>query len=289
MPRQTHLPDGEASVPLQGDICRAALSQDVASRKSTRCLWTGLGWACLMLMGLSARALHPIASHAPAQPSRLLPEHASFSLIPALGPRSMQQARPRESSHASPTASQSAFLPGATSRYTVLRYFLGAASVLLPLPMSASDQPGTPSKSVADFDVAIALAPLLQLRGATAEIDGMLFSDLLQSPSSIQRAGGMAAIQGEEMLRNVRALLKQVPPLEVGREALAAGRRAQILDAVVSDELEMHIREARERFASILEYDNANSFAKRDALNREEVMRPEDLMYYHKADRKSVV
>jgi hypothetical protein len=52
------------SPPLQLETDRATLSEDVASRSNTRLLWTGFGFAVLLLMGLSAYVLLSLASHA---------------------------------------------------------------------------------------------------------------------------------------------------------------------------------------------------------------------------------
>jgi hypothetical protein len=85
---QTSLLDEKTSLPLQVETDQAALSQDVASRGSTtRFLWTGLGFGVMMLMGVSACALHPLPSHASAEPSQL-----AFNPMPALGPRAMRPA-----------------------------------------------------------------------------------------------------------------------------------------------------------------------------------------------------
>lgn len=72
------------SLPVQTD--QAALSQPVVSWRSTRLVWTGLGLALTILMGVSGYALHPLASHFSAEPSRLVPEVA-FNPLPVLGPR----------------------------------------------------------------------------------------------------------------------------------------------------------------------------------------------------------
>lgn len=55
------------SLSLQG--ARGVAASDVVSQRRTRVLWTGLGFAALMLIGLSASALAPSASHASATSS----------------------------------------------------------------------------------------------------------------------------------------------------------------------------------------------------------------------------
>jgi hypothetical protein len=89
---QTSLPDEKMSLHLQVETDQAAWPQDVASRKSTRVLWTGLGLATLMLIGVSACALPLLASHASADPSRHAPHVVAYGM-PALRPRSMRPAR----------------------------------------------------------------------------------------------------------------------------------------------------------------------------------------------------
>lgn len=52
MLRQTSILDAQAALHLQVETDQAALSQDVAPQRSNRFLWTGLGLAILMLIGL---------------------------------------------------------------------------------------------------------------------------------------------------------------------------------------------------------------------------------------------
>lgn len=54
----------------------SGLSQNDASWRSTRFLWAGFGFAVVMLIGVAACALDPLASHTSAQPSRHLPSLA---------------------------------------------------------------------------------------------------------------------------------------------------------------------------------------------------------------------
>lgn len=76
---QPSLPIKRASLPLQGESNQAALSQHVASGRSTRLLCTGLGFAVFMLLGVSGSVLFSIASHPSAKPSRsrFVPEVAA--------------------------------------------------------------------------------------------------------------------------------------------------------------------------------------------------------------------
>ena len=102
---QTSLPDENASLPFQVETDPAALSKDDASRRSTRC-WTGLGFGVLMLIGASACALHPLASHISSEPSRLVPEVA-FNHIAGIRPATQPG-----SGHARPTAFRPDVLAG---------------------------------------------------------------------------------------------------------------------------------------------------------------------------------
>jgi len=96
---QTPLPEEKASLQLHLETDRAALSNDVASQRGIRLLWTGLGFTILMLIADSAQ---PRASHASAESSRLAAEVA-FNPAPALGPRGIHPARYPDSGYARPT------------------------------------------------------------------------------------------------------------------------------------------------------------------------------------------
>jgi len=67
---------GKASLALQVQAVQAALPHDVTSMRRTRFLFTGLGFAVLMLLGVSSYALPPVALHVSAEPSHLVPEVA---------------------------------------------------------------------------------------------------------------------------------------------------------------------------------------------------------------------
>jgi len=58
---QAVLPDTQTPLPLQVEADQAAVFQDVASWRRTRFLWTGLGFA-VMLIGLSARFVPELAA-----------------------------------------------------------------------------------------------------------------------------------------------------------------------------------------------------------------------------------
>lgn len=65
---QSSLPQEKASLSFQVPTGQDALSLDVASHRSIRFLWTGLGFAALMLIGVAACALAPLASYTSAKP-----------------------------------------------------------------------------------------------------------------------------------------------------------------------------------------------------------------------------
>lgn len=67
---------------MQVETDQAALSQDVASGRSTRFLWTGLGVAVLMLLGVSAWAVAPLDSIASANPSIAVAGYAFTPTLP---------------------------------------------------------------------------------------------------------------------------------------------------------------------------------------------------------------
>lgn len=110
---QVSLTDDEVARPLQVET-----NQDVALQGSARSLWTGLGLTVLMLIGLSACALHPLASHSSAEASRFLPE-AAFTSMAALGPlnRGIQLSRHPGSGGRSRSATlRAAVISGPTER-----------------------------------------------------------------------------------------------------------------------------------------------------------------------------
>jgi len=82
---QTCLRDEMASLPLHVETDQAVPSEDVASQRSTRFLWTGFGLAVLMLIGVSASVLLPLASHAVANPSGHVAVFAYNPYLPAIG------------------------------------------------------------------------------------------------------------------------------------------------------------------------------------------------------------
>jgi hypothetical protein len=90
---QTSLLQEKASLFLQLETDQVALSQDVASQRNTRFLWTGFGFAALMLIGVPAFVLVPSASHASATPSHdapavaVMPSQDQAYLGPTLQPQ----------------------------------------------------------------------------------------------------------------------------------------------------------------------------------------------------------
>jgi len=91
--------------PSQSEADEAVLFPGFASWRSTRLRWTGLGLAVLLLVGVSACALHSLASHTSVEPSQLVSEVA-FSPMPA------HPVRHPGSGYARPTALYSAVLSG---------------------------------------------------------------------------------------------------------------------------------------------------------------------------------
>ena len=164
---------------------------------------------------------------------------------------------------------------------------LHATALLLVSP-----PPLTRPAVAADLEVQLTLASLLAVRGAVADADGLLFAELLREPERVEKAGGVAATEGAAARKMVVALLRQGQLRELGREAARLGRRSRQLELFASsssrkgctgDEVANHAREAEERLAAILDFDAANAF-KRDALgNVAQLMRPEELSFYHRA------
>jgi len=86
---QPSLPNDSPSLPLRVETHQAILSQDIAPGRATRFLWASFGLAVVMLTGVSAYALLPIASHTSAHPSRLTPEVAFMPSLSGLHPGSV--------------------------------------------------------------------------------------------------------------------------------------------------------------------------------------------------------
>jgi len=82
MLRQVSLPNEKSSFPLQVETDEGASLWNVASRRSTRLLWVGSGFAVLMLMGVSAHAFFPVALQASATPSHHIATVAFSPYIP---------------------------------------------------------------------------------------------------------------------------------------------------------------------------------------------------------------
>jgi hypothetical protein len=95
---QAHLATERPSLRLQVETDQTAFSQDVASRRRTRFLWTGIGFVIFMLIGVSACGAVPLASHVHAKAVNL--DH-SVAFIPAVPV--LSRAGNPESVHTSPT------------------------------------------------------------------------------------------------------------------------------------------------------------------------------------------
>jgi hypothetical protein len=89
---QTPLPNVKPSLHLQLETDRSVLSEDVASPSNSRFLWTGFGFAVLMLIGILACALFPPVAYASAKRSRHSPALAFIPSLPALASGGMRPA-----------------------------------------------------------------------------------------------------------------------------------------------------------------------------------------------------
>lgn len=134
-------PDEETSLPFRVETDEASLSQDTVSRRSsTFFMWIGTGLAVLMLLGLSAWALHPLASHGSAEPSHLGPEAAAYIFQdPAV-----YDPMPAPSSHAVAPGRHSpvtGYVGGSSSRRAVLQPGVGRRSTRLMYTKDATNEP----------------------------------------------------------------------------------------------------------------------------------------------------
>lgn len=84
-------PNEKPSLPLEFETDQTAFSQDVVSQRNTRLIWAGFGFAALMLIGVSACELVPLASYASTNPSRFSTAAYKPSL-PALSPGGIRPA-----------------------------------------------------------------------------------------------------------------------------------------------------------------------------------------------------
>jgi len=96
---QSSPPDDKTSLPLRFETDQAALSQKVVLWRSTRFFWRGLGFAVLIVIGVSAYALHPAAAYGSSASSRLVPALA-FIKKPPLSLRAIHEASHPVSGHA---------------------------------------------------------------------------------------------------------------------------------------------------------------------------------------------
>jgi len=143
--------DDNSSLPLQVETGQAALPQDVISRKSTRCLWTGLGLAVSILLGVLACALFSLASHRSAELSGVVPE-AAFHTISALIDSGIRPTRHAVSGHASPTALRAGRVRPARHTVSAHASAVGSRTVVLPESYTkVAKEPYQPYYS--DFDL----------------------------------------------------------------------------------------------------------------------------------------
>ena len=161
------------------------------------------------------------------------------------------------------------------SRASAVGHLLALPLCLLPSPPALA----------ADLDTVLALVPIVQAREYIADLDGILFAALLQP----KLPSGIASTDGANARKLIKQLLKEAQLKDAAKFLVAAGKRAGQLDgkrlasAPLSSAVEGHAREAQERLTAILEFDAANSF-KTDALGEPSLlMRPDELLFYHKA------
>jgi hypothetical protein len=118
---QTSLPTDNPSLALQVDTDQVT---DVASESRTRSVWTGFGFATLMLLAVSACALLLPTSHADAESSRLVPAVAGFAPIGSSFRSAVQTGASTASRASAPLAT------GGDSRRAVLSKVFGGAALL---------------------------------------------------------------------------------------------------------------------------------------------------------------
>jgi len=139
---QPSLADGKTSLPFQVETDQAALSVNAASQRTIRFLWTALGFAVLLLVGLSASALQPQA------PQTSSASWHAFSPLPGI-----RRAGHAGIGQASPTVPLREFLPGSRpASFPVMQTAeqpLEAKVDSAPAPVKG---PLTKFRSDADFD-----------------------------------------------------------------------------------------------------------------------------------------
>jgi len=126
---KTSCSDEIAARHLQVEAVQTA-SHNVASCRSTCLLWAGCGFAALILIGISARAALPAASHASAKPSQLFPSVAfdqangqAVAFLPAT-PLPGTAARPSVTARQQRNGQQQR-QPGLTVRMGIAEYLAG--------------------------------------------------------------------------------------------------------------------------------------------------------------------
>lgn len=106
-----------------------------------------------------------------------------------------------------------------------------------------------PAAAYYNLETALALAPLLQLRAAVVEMDEALSSGQL-------REGYFQAAEGAEARARVKKLLKKYKPREQGIAAIKAARTANLLSEREANAARVHVLEAAERLAAVVEFDS---------------------------------
>jgi hypothetical protein len=137
---------GQSSLPIEKPSLLLPVEADVASQRRTRFLWTGFGFAVLVLLAVSACAILPLASYTSARPSRFVPEIAfgPSPLSPGAG-GIRTAARPIHTGGGHVTGLHPVFLPGQKKQQqrhpmSVLR-MSGGAGELSGDKVSSPDKP----------------------------------------------------------------------------------------------------------------------------------------------------
>lgn len=141
--------------------------------------------------------------------------------------------------------------------------------------------PPAPPALASDIDTAIALAPVLLLKFAIADVDEQLLDGLLQGQQAF--AGGIPADRAADTCARVTKLLKEYSPREQASEAAALAMRSRLLGKREAGVAAVRAREAEERLVGILEFDAADARKKDLMGNLNEVMRPDAVLFYHRS------
>jgi len=142
---QTSVLKSSASLPLHFEANQTGdMPQDAASGRGSRLLWTGFGFAFLMVIGISARVLGPLSPDAAAKPSRLAPEVATMSFEPPISMLDATSGRGGAKA-SSPAANPDAQFRNPSRRTVLATIGVAAASAAISQPALADPPPVTAS------------------------------------------------------------------------------------------------------------------------------------------------